>query len=104
MRQDDHEQKRYFRSSDRVFRQNGAWYFTTREGDEGPYVSEGLAQREVDRFITDMTELAAFQATRVDKQVANNARQGLSLELVALDDRPHFRPTAGKPAQRRVHI
>lgn len=104
MRQDDHESKCYFRSSDRVFRLNGAWYFTTREGDEGPFPNEQIAHAEVERFITARTELAKFQADRALKQDSKSKDAGIKLELVALDDRPRIRATESVPANQRVYV
>ncbi|XOV84259.1 MAG: DUF6316 family protein [bacterium] len=104
MRQDDHEKKCYFRSSDRVFHMNGAWFFATREGDQGPFPSEACAQDEIDRFITEKTELAHFQKAREAERARNGPRAGQKLELVALDERPVLRKPVYKPVQRKVHI
>ncbi len=43
---------------------NGAWYFSTREGDEGPYPTRAAAEREIRRFTMDVTTLSGFQASR----------------------------------------
>jgi len=64
MRKDDKQDKTYFRSADRVFNLNGRWYFSTREGEQGPFASERQAQFEIARFITEKTDLAHFQRER----------------------------------------
>ena len=64
MRHDDPQKKRYYRSSERVFRMNEVWFFATREGDQGPYVSQNEAEREVSRYILEKTELESFQNQR----------------------------------------
>lgn len=43
---------------------NGAWYFSTREGDEGPYSTQAAAERETRRFTMEVTTLSSFQKSR----------------------------------------
>ena len=104
MRQDDHEKKCHFRSSDRVFHMNGCWYFATREGDQGPFQSEVNAKAEIKRFLTEKTELAHFQKTREDERANGAPVAAQKLELVALDERPMLRRQSHEPRQRKVHI
>ena len=59
-------QKRYFRSSDRLVCLNGAWYFTTREGEQGPFESRERAQEELDFFTSEKSDLYSFQKSRED--------------------------------------
>jgi len=68
MRQEDEQEKTYFRSTDRVFNLNGRWYFSTREGEQGPFATEQQAQFEIARFITEKTDLALFQNHREEKR------------------------------------
>ena len=50
-RTDDPDQKRrYFRASDRFFKQNDDWYFATREGEQGPFPNERVARAEYGTF------------------------------------------------------
>jgi predicted ATPase len=74
VRRDDAEKKNYFRSPERVFRMNGAWYFATREGEQGPFASELEALKEIKRFITEKTELAQFQRKREDERLRSSMR------------------------------
>jgi len=42
----------HFRASSRIFRlNNNEWYFSSREGDYGPFDSEQAAQRELETYI-----------------------------------------------------
>jgi len=67
--------KRYFRASKRVISLNGAWYFTTREGERGPFASPEEADLQLRRFKDEMSDLQAFQKSRAIK----NEQQGMSL-------------------------
>lgn len=49
---------------------NGAWYFLTREGDEGPYPTRAAAERETRRFTMEVTTLSGFQESRGAPRVA----------------------------------
>ena len=60
MRHDDLQEKAYFRSSERLFRVNSAWYFSAREGDQGPFDSEETAARELQRYIEEQVSLHKF--------------------------------------------
>ncbi len=64
MRRDDPDNKTFFRSTQRVFRMNESWYFSAREGDQGPWGSELDAKRECERFTEEKTGLAHFQEVR----------------------------------------
>ncbi|MEM7078267.1 MAG: DUF6316 family protein [Pseudomonadota bacterium] len=84
MRATDREVKAYFRSSDRVFRLNDAWYFASREGDHGPFASEMLATLEVERYVSERTELGAFadrQAQGALGHPAGDSHEGARSEL-----------------------
>ena len=78
---------------------NGAWYFVTREGEEGPYPSERAAQLEVARYIQEQTDLLGFQAAREKAQTKRR-----KLELVALDSRPRIRPSEPLLRKQKVYI
>ncbi len=62
-RRDDVEDKTYFRS-DRLFCSNGQWFFTTREGAQGPYRNRDQAELELRRFISEKVDLKEFQESR----------------------------------------
>ncbi len=68
--------KRYFRATDRLVCLNGAWYFTTREGEHGPFASREIAQDELEFFTSEKSDLYSFQKSR------EQARAQLPLALV----------------------
>ena len=75
MRRDDIEpQRTFFRSSDRVIRLNGNWYFASREGDQGPYNDEMTARRELKRHLAAHQDLKHFQAEREEWSARRAAR------------------------------
>lgn len=52
MRCDDTEKDRvFFRSDSRLFRLNGEWFFSSREGDVGPFRNEREAHVELSRHV-----------------------------------------------------
>ena len=51
VRKSDAPAKRFFRSESRVFRMNEAWWFGSREGDQGPFNTEALALKELARYM-----------------------------------------------------
>ena len=65
MRNSDTEDKPYFRSSERLFRVNSAWYFAAREGDQGPFETEQRAEAELRRYIEEQVSLQSFTKSRV---------------------------------------
>ena len=70
-RKNDKADQPYFRS-DRLFFMNGKWYFASREGDMGPYVTREYAERMLARFLLEKVELASFQESR-EQRPANFA-------------------------------
>ena len=66
--EDAEEGKRFFRSSDRVFRQADGWYYSAREGDRGPYDTEDVARAELNRFIEEQKDLKALSAGKSMKK------------------------------------
>jgi hypothetical protein len=63
-REDQYDRKCQFRASDRVFPGNGEWFFAAREGDEGPYATRAVAEREMQWFVVEKRYLSSFQAGR----------------------------------------
>ena len=74
MRRDDIQEKPYFRSSQRLFRVNGDWYFSAREGDQGPYPNEMTAALELERFIEEQLALQKFLKSGVKVVVMDQAK------------------------------
>ncbi len=88
-KQDRDRNKRYFRSSDRFIRLNGDWYFSTREGDHGPYPDEMTARRFLKQHIHSQEDLKVFQekreAARAKREARMQPRQVNHDGLFALD-------------------
>lgn len=47
----DSDKDIYFRSSDRFVRVDGKYWFSTRDGDEGPFQTRELAEQALRRYI-----------------------------------------------------
>ena len=75
--------KRYFRAGKRMFSLNGAWYFTTREGERGPYPSPEEADLQLRRYKEEMSELQSFQKSRAVKKELQGASLVQARELIA---------------------
>lgn len=54
MRKSDATDSTYFRSRDRVFCQNGKWFFQTREDDHGPFPTREAAEVNLQRYVDEM--------------------------------------------------
>jgi hypothetical protein len=63
MRKSDHDDSTYFRSRDRVFCQNGRWFYQTREDDHGPFPTREAAELDLKRYVDEM---AFFQNAKGD--------------------------------------
>ncbi len=87
-RRTDTEDRTYFRC-DRFYRQDGGWYFCTREGDQGPFVSKAQADAALHTYLIERAQLARFQEQR---------EREAKLEQV----RAHAAKLAGKEARDRM--
>ena len=77
----------FFRAEQRIFALNGQWYFTTREGERGPFRSKGQAEQEADRYVGEVNELKHFQRSRqAEMKHAPHSVTGQTLEILPLDD------------------
>ena len=79
----------FFRSSTRIFNLNGAWYFGTREGDQGPFTRRELALREIASYADDRVSLEKFQKSR--ESVMSIRADELTLAIVPKDE-PELSP------------
>lgn len=48
---DEQDKHRFFRAQTRYFRVENAWYYSTREGQEGPFKSREQAEDHLQRFL-----------------------------------------------------
>ena len=76
MRKSDAKDSTYFRSKDRVFCQNGKWFFETREDDHGPFATREAAEKDLLRYIEEMSffdgvQKGAGSSTAADPDFAN---------------------------------
>ena len=87
MRRTDPENtnKRYFRTQERVFSMNGQWYFTTREGDVGPFRTREVALSEVARFVREREDLDSFQKARLSRPIQT---EDLTLAILPKEEEP----------------
>ena len=72
----------YFRSCTRIFNLNGAWYFGTREQDQGPFNRKEIALLEVERYANERTELRRFQKSREEPTML---AEDLELAMLPID-------------------
>ena len=54
MRKSDSNDSTFFRSRDRVFCQNGKWFYQTREDDHGPFPTRQAAEVDLQRYVDEM--------------------------------------------------
>jgi hypothetical protein len=54
MRKSDANDSTFFRSRDRVFCQNGKWFYQTREDDHGPFPTREAAEVDLQRYVDEM--------------------------------------------------
>jgi len=82
MRRTDPENstRSYFRAQDRVFTQNGQWFFTAREGEVGPFNTRDTAIKEVCRYVQERRDLERFQRAR--ERQTHQHQNGLSLSIL----------------------
>ena len=73
----------YFRSENRTFVLNGEWFFTTREGEFGPYRSKKRVDDEVKCFIEANDQLNTFTESRAAEE--NNS---FSLSILPMEETP----------------
>ena len=50
-RQSDREAADYQRSENRVYQREGKWFFSSREGEFGPFASEAEAQQDMEGYV-----------------------------------------------------
>ncbi len=61
---DEQEDRHYFRMGDRFFRVENQWFYTTREGNEGPFNSREQAENHLKTFVA-MQELTDEHGAKV---------------------------------------
>ena len=76
MRDSDTDSKvRPFRAGNRYFCQNGKWWFSTREGEEGPFESREQAERGMARFVDSVSVRLKAEAEQAQRQAVARERR-----------------------------
>ncbi|NOX51266.1 MAG: hypothetical protein GXP16_12145 [Gammaproteobacteria bacterium] len=71
---DENSNVRPFRTGDRYFYAEGRWWYTTREGDEGPFVTRESAEAHLRGYIGAQELTEKHQAKM--ETMRNSPRQG----------------------------
>lgn len=87
MRKDDSANANFFRSGNRVFSQNGEWFYQTREGDQGPFATREAAAVDLDRYVNQKVNFDAipYEATPKTTTSGSDVETG-GFTLVDQDD------------------
>lgn len=66
MREIDDEKStvRHFRTANRFFCQDGRWWFSTREGEEGPFNSREHAEAGMERYVESIRMMEKIKAEK----------------------------------------
>ena len=76
----------FFRSEERVFALNGEWFFASRDGECGPYLSREHAAIEVVRYVRGLHDLDHLQqSTKPNKRRTGRAAKH-NWEILPLDE------------------
>ena len=73
----------YFRTETRTFVLNGEWFFTTREGEFGPYRNKKRVDDEVKCFIEAREQLNNFTESRMLAEGSS-----FSLSILPMEETP----------------
>ncbi|MEZ5558743.1 MAG: DUF6316 family protein [Pseudomonadales bacterium] len=87
MRRDDPEEGklRFFRTPERFFSVNGKWYFSAREGDQGPFHDRRAAESAAIRFIASRASMVEYVGGAKGK--AGRPRQPLYRSILPMAER-----------------
>ena len=72
---DDNEKIRHFRTGNRFYNQNGSWWFSTREGEEGPFRSREQAEAGMARYVEAIRAMHALKLKHSEKYKTDDTRQ-----------------------------
>ena len=85
MRKSDPNDSTYFRSRDRVFCQNGKWFFQTREDDHGPFSSREAAELHLISYVDDMAFFEEAKKPETPKSAKHTDPEFANFSLVDKD-------------------
>ena len=63
MRKSDRKPKKYVRAANRLFQEDGKWFFLTREGTRGPFRNCREAEAELQLYASTMSFVEDHQNT-----------------------------------------
>ena len=72
---DESEKIRHFRTGHRFFNQNGSWWFSTREGEEGPFRSREQAEAGMARYVEAIRAMHAVKQEQAEKHKVDADRR-----------------------------
>jgi len=76
MRDSDKDEKvRPFRTRNRYFCQDGQWWFSTREGEEGPFMSREAAEHGMQRYVDSAEMMEKFKSEKSVRQAEAHANR-----------------------------
>ena len=85
MRSKDTEQGTHFRSGNRVFCQNGKWFFQTREDDHGPYQTREDAEADLQHYVDEMNFFDEAAASDASEPTVSDSPDFANFTLVDKD-------------------
>lgn len=85
MRNSDEDDLTFFRSRDRVFCQNGSWFFQTREDDHGPFPTRAAAELDLQRYVDEMAFFDGVKKGAVSDKTATGDEDFANFSLVDKD-------------------
>lgn len=85
MRNSDEDDLTFFRSQDRVFCQNGSWFFQTREDDHGPFPTREAAELDLRRYVDEMAFFDGVKTGVVTEKTAPLDEDFANFSLVDKD-------------------
>jgi len=68
--EDEKSNLSHFRTAERFFCQNGGWWFSTREGEEGPFDTREQAKAALERFVGSVQLSEQWQAEKEQRKAA----------------------------------
>ena len=72
---DEQSNVRHFRTGHRYFCENGQWWFSTREGEEGPFATRAAAEAALDRYVQSIKAMQEYRLKHHEKFAADPERQ-----------------------------
>ena len=64
---DEQSSVSHFRAVERYFCENGQWYFSTREGEEGPFRTREAAEAAMQRYVNSIQAAANYKKEQAEK-------------------------------------